>query len=428
MRITRVRLIELEGELEYDGELWEERVIRPIDVYPEHKHERGYPIARGGLGQERNARGAYPITSIFVSVETDEGVSGLAGSIDRQTAFVIDTDVAPLVVGEDPLAIERVWDKLYRQLIHARKGQPMFAISALDVALWDLKGKWLNQPVYRLLGGPVRDTIPAYASMLGYSLEPDRVTARARQVVDAGYSATKWFMRHGPDDGEPGARANVELARTVRAAVGDDVEVMLDAWNSWNARYTIDMAHRLAEYRPRWIEEPVKPDDIPAYARIRAASPVPIAGGEHEYTRWGTRDYMRAGAVDVFQPDTMWAGGISEMMKMATICSVYDVPLVPHGSFVPANVHISAALPPTLCPYVEYLIKWNDIRQLHLKHKVRPVNGRIGPTNAPGLGLEIDESTITDRRELVLARIAEGGCSRGFQVAIGHFRIRRRPV
>ena len=400
MRITRVRLIELEGELEYDGELWEERVIRPIDVYPEHKHERGYPIARGGLGQERNARGAYPITSIFVSVETDEGVSGLAGSIDRQTAFVIDTDVAPLVIGEDPLAIERVWDKLYRQLIHARKGQPMFAISALDVALWDLKGKWLGQPVYRLLGGPVRETIPAYASMLGYSLKPDRVTARARQVVDAGYSATKWFMRHGPDDGEPGARANVELARTVRAAVGDDVEVMLDAWNSWNARYTIDMARWLAEYRPRWIEEPVKPDDIPAYARIRAASPVPIAGGEHEYTRWGTRDYMRAGAVDVFQPDTMWAGGISEMMKMATICSVYDVPLVPHGSFVPANVHISAALPPTLCPYVEYLIKWNDIRQLHLKHKVRPVNGRIGPTNAPGLGLEIDESTITDRREL----------------------------
>ena len=400
MRITRVRLIELEGELEYDGELWEERVIRPIDVYPEHKHERGYPLARGGLGQERNARGAYPITSIFVSVETDEGVNGLAGAIDRQTAFVIDTDVAPIVIGEDPLAIERVWDKLYRQLIHARKGQPMFAISALDVALWDLKGKWLNQPVYRLLGGPVRDTIPAYASMLGYSLEPDRVTARARQVVDAGYSATKWFMRHGPDDGEPGARANVELARTVRAAVGDDVEVMLDAWNSWNARYTIDLARRLAEYRPRWIEEPVKPDDIPAYARIRAASPVPIAGGEHEYTRWGTRDYMRAGAVDVFQPDTMWAGGISEMMKMATICSVYDVPLVPHGSFVPANVHISAALPPTLCPYVEYLIKWNDIRQLHLKHKVCPVNGRIGPTNAPGLGLEFDESTITDRREL----------------------------
>ena len=106
MRITRVRLIELHGELDHDGELWEERVIRPIDVYPEHRHERGYPIASGGPGQERNARGAYPVSSIFVSVETDEGVSGLAGTIDRQTAFVIDTDVAPLVVGEDPLAIE----------------------------------------------------------------------------------------------------------------------------------------------------------------------------------------------------------------------------------------------------------------------------------------------------------------------------------
>ena len=116
----------------------------PHRCLPEHKHERGYPIASGGPGQERNARGAYPISSIFVSVETDEGVSGLAGTIDRQTAFVIDTDVAPLVIGEDPLAIERIWDKLYRQLIHARKGQPMFAISALDVALWDLKGKWLG--------------------------------------------------------------------------------------------------------------------------------------------------------------------------------------------------------------------------------------------------------------------------------------------
>ena len=124
MRITRVRLFELHGELDHDGELWEERVVRPIDVYPEHKHERGYPIASGGPGQQRNARGAYPISSIFVSVETDEGVSGLAGTIDRQTAFVIDTDVAPLVVGEDPLAIERIWDKLYRQLIHAARANP----------------------------------------------------------------------------------------------------------------------------------------------------------------------------------------------------------------------------------------------------------------------------------------------------------------
>ena len=253
-------------------------------MYPEHKRDRAQHIPKA-----RNAEGAHDLSWVFVTVETDAGVSGMAGPLDVADAFTIDTQITPFILGADPLASERIWDQLYRFMIHGRKGSPMFAISAIDTALWDLKGKWLGQPLYRLLGGPVRREIPAYASALGYSIEPDRVTERARQFVAEGYTATKWFVRFAPDDGEAGARRNVDLMRVLREAVGDDVDVMLDAWSSWDVRYTLDMARRMAEYRPRWIEEPVKADDIANYARIRAASPVPISGGEHEYTRWGAR-------------------------------------------------------------------------------------------------------------------------------------------
>ena len=320
IRITNIRLTELHGLFESEGDFWEERLVRPLDVYPEHKRDPDQHIPKA-----RNADGAHDLSWVFVTIETDEGVSGMAGPIDVPDAFVIDTQIAPFILGADPLASERIWDQLYRYMIHGRKGSPMFALSAIDTALWDLKGKWLGQPLYRLLGGPVQREIPAYASALGFSIEPERAAERARKFVAEGYQATKWFVRFAPDDGEEGARRNVELMRVLREAVGDDVDVMIDAWSSWNVRYTLDMAHRMAEYRPYWIEEPVKSDDIANYARIRAASPVPISGGEHEYTRWGTRDYMKAGAVDIYQADTMWAGGVSEMLKIATICSVYDV-------------------------------------------------------------------------------------------------------
>ncbi len=395
MRITDIRLTELRGSVESEEDFWEERLVRPLDVYPEHKHELDQSIAGA-----RNAQGAYDLAWAFVTVETDEGVTGLAGPLDEAEAYVIDTQITPHLIGADPLATERIWDQLYRRLIHGRTGQPMFAVSAVDTALWDLKGKWLGQPLYRLLGGPVRREIPAYASALGYSLDPARAAARARQFAAEGYTATKWFPRCAPDDGEPGARRNLELMRALREAVGSDVEIMLDAWSSWNVRYTLDMARRMAEYRPRWIEEPVKSDDLLGYGRLRAASPVPIAGGEHAYTRWGARDYMRAMAVDVYQADTMWAGGISEMQKIAVICSVYDVPLIPHGASVPVNAHLSAALPPTLCPYIEYLVKWNELRQFFFEEPVRPIDGMIAPSDAPGVGWEIDQDKVTAAREL----------------------------
>lgn len=394
MHITQVRLFQVQGTLEHEGAFWEERLVRPIDLYPEHRiegqAEPAVPIAQG----------RYRVQSTFLEIETDEGVTGLSGPISEIPAFLIDRALKPILTGQDPLAVELIWDKLYRYAVHGRKGEMMMAISAVDCALWDLRGKWAGAPVYRLLGGPTRDRIPAYASALGYSLEPEKVRQQAQEFVQQGYRATKWFFRHGPGSGREGAERNLQLARTLRETVGDDVDIMLDAWMSWDVPYTLRMSRRLAEYRPRWIEEPVLPDKIDSYVRIRAASPVPIAGGEHEYTRWGIHSLLQAGAVDVLQPDIYWAGGITEMVKICALASAYDIPVIPHGHSVPVTAHLLAAQPPALCPLLEYLVKWNRVHQFFLKHPVRPEGGFVSPPRGPGLGLELDEGQIEDWREL----------------------------
>ena len=160
--------------------------------------------------------GAYRNVAHFVEIETDQGVSGIGGPIPEEQAYIIGKQLAPLLIGHDPLAIERLWDRMYRFQVHGRKGTPMMALSAVDCALWDLKGKWFNAPVYQLLGGPTRTEIPAYASALGYSLDPELVQERAQQFVEQGYRATKWFFRDGPTDGIAGIQRNLRLVRTLR--------------------------------------------------------------------------------------------------------------------------------------------------------------------------------------------------------------------
>lgn len=394
MKITRLHVFQLEGIMEHQGELWEERLVRPIDIYPEHK-------AEGPNNTPKVGEGKYQITSGFVEVETDEGVSGLGGPITAEQARIIAQQLAPIVVGEDPRASERIWDKLYRSQVHGRGGASMMAISALDCALWDLKGKWAGAPVYRLLGGPTRTEIPAYASALGYSLEPDLVRERAKMIVSRGFKATKWFFRHGYLDGREGIRKNLELAQTLREAVGDEIDIMLDCWQSWNVPYTIMMAERLAEYHPRWIEEPMMADkEREGCALIRQRSPVPISTGEHQYTRWGLKGLMDSHSADILQPDIYWAGGISEVSKICTIATTYDLPVIPHGHSVPATAHLVASQPASTCPLVEYLIKWNEVHQFFFKQPLKPVDGMIRLTEKPGIGMEIDEAKVVARREL----------------------------
>jgi L-alanine-DL-glutamate epimerase-like enolase superfamily enzyme len=400
LKITNVRLRELTGTITHpEGPFWEERLIRPVDIYPEYHAQTGrtanwQPVVPGETEST--------IKLIFIELDTDEGVTGVGGPVSHDVATLLHIGYRDFLVGHDPIASERLWDIMYRRGVHDRKGVPMFAISAIDVALWDLRGKYMGQPVHRLLGGPTRTELPAYASMLGHSLEPEFVEKRAKAYAGMGYAAQKWFPRWGPADGRAGIRKNVELMEVLRTSAGPESDIMIDAWMSWNVPYTLDMAQRLKPYDPRWLEEPVLPDKIKQYAEIRAASVVQISGGEHEYTRYGIKELLDARAVDLMQADTFWAGGISEMVKICNLCSAYDIPIVPHGHSVPANVQLSAAVSPVEVPYVEFLVKWNQILQHFYKEPVVPVNGIVKVPTGPGIGVEIDPAKIDAEREFTV--------------------------
>ena len=403
MKITNVRLRRLEGTMHHSGVFWEERFRRPTDIYPRFRAQGAGVFGGGQLTPLEDGR--YEVTGTFVQIETDEGVSGIApvcsaASRSDVTSLYIDTQLKPILMGQEPMAIELLWDQMYRSSIHGRKGENMMAISSVDIALWDLKGKALGQPVYKLLGGAVQDKIPAYASALGCSIESGKAKERVKEFVRQGYRATKWFVREGPSDGPDGVRKNVELMRVLREAAGEDVAIMLDCWNSWDVPYTLKMADLLAEYRPFWFEEPVLPDLPQSYARLRATCPVTIAGGEHEYTRWGCKLLMDMEALDVYQVDPLWAGGISEVNKICTLASAYDVQVILHGSSMPVNAQVSFAQNSVVTPMMEDLVVRQKILQFFLKNPVKPVDGFITPPAAPGVGLELDESKIESEREI----------------------------
>src|SRR5215211_6126787 len=221
--------------------LVEERQIGMLDVYPEYA---GRTVTRRSPESQR----AATAEAVYVEVESDEGQVGLFGPIFVETAYLILAKLRSHLIGQDPLATERLWDVMYRQDRHAREGNQMMAISAVDNALWDLRGKIFNLPVYRLLGGPTRDRIDCYASMSGHSHEPEKVRERARWAVEQGHAAQKWFFSLGPADGLAGMHRNVELVRNVREGAGPDAEILLDAGRSWTATYTIRLLALIEEF------------------------------------------------------------------------------------------------------------------------------------------------------------------------------------
>ncbi|MFH1086565.1 MAG: enolase C-terminal domain-like protein [Chloroflexota bacterium] len=319
----------------------------------------------------------------------------------RDQAFQIDTRLRPHLIGRDPLAVERLWDVLIRHDRHGRKGYMAMAISAVDIALWDIRGKAAGMPVYRLLGGPTREAVPAYASTLGYSHAPNRVRERAQAFKAEGYVAQKWFFRYGPGDGPAAIERNMALVRTLRDAVGYDTDLMFDAWLGWDVPFAIQMCRLMAPYRPRWMEEPLQPDRIHGYAEVRAhAEGVPIAAGEHEYTRWGFKALLDAGAIDVVQADPDWAGGITEMVKIIALASAYDVQVAPHGHSVLPALHLIAAQSPAVCPFLEYLLLHNVNKQWFHTQLYAPQGGWVALPTAPGLGLALDPAKVEAQEEL----------------------------
>jgi L-rhamnonate dehydratase len=396
MKIIGIRLRQLEGSMESTAS--EERIRVPLDIYPEYR-ERGAEMAilqKVDLGNNREK-----VVGTFLQIDTDEGISGLAGPFTFQpAAYYIDTQLRPILIGQDPLATEYLWDVMYRISAHGRKGDYMHAVSYVDIALWDIKGKYFNQPVYRLLGGPVQQKIPVYASTVGFSLEPERVKERVKMLRAEGFKGTKWFLREGPPEGNAGIRKNLAVVAAAREASGPDMGVMVDAWKGWDIPYTLQMAALLTEYNVSWIEEPLLPDNYADMAALRKASPVRISGGEHEYTRWGARLMMDMGCLDIYQFDPLWAGGISEIMKIFAMASAKNVLFLVHGTSVPLAAQVSFTQNAAVSPMLEYLYNIAPHEQHFLKYPLTPVDGYVTPPPAPGVGLDIDMNKVESEREI----------------------------
>jgi L-rhamnonate dehydratase len=342
---------------------------------------------------------------LVVEVFTNDGLVGLgnAALAPQVTKQVIDLYLKPLLVGQDPWDIERLWQHMYRKtMAFGRKGIGMVAISAVDIALWDLLGKSAQQPVYRLLGGRTKTRIPVYASRL-YSVELSELEREAKSYKDEGYQAMKLRFGWGPADGARGIERNLELVRTVRDSVGDGIDIMADAYMGWTLDYAKRMLPLLEPFGLRWLEEPVIPDDIRGYVELKSYGRIPLAGGEHEFTLYGFRDLLEARAVDYIQFDTNRVGGITQARKIAALAEAHSVPVIPHAGQM-HNYHIVMAS--LNSPMAEYFPAvdvevGNELFWYIFQGEPKAKHGSIDlDDNAPGLGLTIDEVAL-DRFEVL---------------------------
>jgi L-rhamnonate dehydratase len=349
----------------------EVRVSTPMSVFPEHRAHRG--SWRGPNAQD-----------VFIEVVAEDGLTGLG--ITRGGAVVetiVEKHLKSLLVGKDPRDVELLWEQMFRAtLAYGRKGAPVMAVSGVDLALWDLLAKSMGQPLYRVLGGAAHDALPVYAT------HPD-----PHALVREGFVGTKIPMAYGPADGKEGLRKNVERVAAMREKVGENIDVMVDCWMSWDVDYTLAFAREASSLKLRWIEEPLPPDDYDGYALLRRKIVGPqIATGEHEYTRWGFKELLTRGCADVLQPDIAWSGGITEMRRVIGMASAWGIPVIPHnGVMQPWATHLMFASPS--CPLAEYILFYgaNDTPPPPImRGDLVPAGGRVRPREDAGAGVSLD--------------------------------------
>jgi L-rhamnonate dehydratase len=336
---------------------------------------------------------------LIVEIFTDDGHVGIgnAALAPPITKQVIDLYLKPLLIGTDPWNIEFLWQHMYRKtMAFGRKGIGMAAISAVDIALWDLLGKSAKQPVFRLLGGRTKPRIPVYASRL-YSIELSELAGEAKRYKKEGYRAMKLRFGWGPTDGAAGMQHNVDLVKTVRQAVGDGIDVMADAYMGWTLDYAKRMLPLLEPFNLRWLEEPVIPDDIQGYAELKSYARIPIAGGEHEFTQYGFRDLVAARAVDYIQFDTNRVGGITQARKISALAESHSVPVIPHAGQM-HNYHVVMAS--LNSPMAEYfpivdVEVGNELFWYIFEGEPKAKDGFVDlDDNLPGLGLTVNEKAL----------------------------------
>ena len=334
---------------------------------------------------------------VFVKVATDEGIVGWGeSSIGATSVKGVIEEIGETLIGEDPFRIDDHWQKLYHLYHNVRGGVlQMAAISGIEIALWDIKGKALGVPIYELIGGVMRDKLWAYGRFDGQT--PELAVERALSQVEAGFTALKGdpFGHQGIFTTAQSERNALATVAAVREAVGDDVELLVEVHGRLTPAEAIRIGEGLEEYRPFFYEEPVPPQNIDAMAKVAAAVNIPLATGERLYTKWGFRELLEKQVVAVVQPDVCHAGGITELKKIAAMAETYYVGFAPHNPYGPVNT--MAAIQVDVCT-PNFLIQegghgaWYDA--VVIGEMPRQTDGYFNIPTAPGIGIEIDEAAL----------------------------------
>jgi L-rhamnonate dehydratase len=355
------------------GHWIDDHISTPMARYPEYR-------------QSRQSFGINVLGTLVVEIEASDGTVGFAVTTGGEIgAFIVEKHLARFLEGQLVTDIEKMWDQMYyATLYYGRKGVVLNTISGVDLALWDLLAKVRKEPVYQLLGGPVRDELVFYAT-----------GARPDLAKEMGFIGGKLPLQHGPAEGEAGLKLNIEKLADMRGRVGDDFWLMYDCWMSLDVPYATRFAQAAHEYGLKWIEECLPPDDYWGYAELRRNVPrgMMVSTGEHEATRWGFRMLLEMQCCDLIQPDVGWCGGITELIKISALADAHNVMVVPHGSSV-YSYHFVVTRHNS--PFSEFLMmapKADEVVPMFtplLLDEPVPVNGRMKVPDTPGFGVRLN--------------------------------------
>lgn len=333
---------------------------------------------------------------VIVEVNTDEGVVGVGECFSRfvpeATRLIIEKGFKPMLIGEDPFDTEVLWKKMYnimRPRGHSR-GFVVEAISGIDTALWDIMGRALNMPLYKLLGGPFRKRIKVYASSLMFGDTQDLIR-QAQEYVEEGFNAIKMKIGYGPE-------TDIQRVKAVKDAIGNDVGIMVDANCAYSVPTAIKVGKKLEKYDVYWFEEPIPPENVEGYIEVSRALDIPIAAGESAFTRYDFRDIVTKHAVDIIQPSIARGGGVSEIRKIIDIASMYDIPVAPFTGLcsavgLAATLHLSASISDFLIQELEQLP--NPLRESLSTERIDiPKDGYLKIPEKPGLGIELNRYAL----------------------------------
>lgn len=349
--------------------------------------ERSVPI--------RNGRYTYAAEGhIVVRVRTDDGVEGIGFTHAQpgpdRAVYEAARALSEEARGLDLFCVERLWDRMFQPKIYGRRGLATRAMSAIDIAFWDAIGKSVGQPVAKLLGG-FADRVPAYLAG-GYYVEGKGnagLIEEMRTKVASGARCVKMKV------GGAAMSEDVERVRAVREAIGPDIGLMVDANNAYSVLEAIQFARRVERYEPYWFEEPIHAEDYEGLAKIKAATSIPIAVGENEYTRYGFRDLIASGGADILQADANIMGGVTEWKHTASMASAHGIQMAPHGSAM-LHAHLVAAVSNGLI--VEHVISEGTTEALFEHSLTLDEAGMVSPPASPGFGFRLNEEALAKNR------------------------------